>query len=304
MFKSLTIFNFGQNIPDNPANCQIAIKEELAPMQISDLEQIAWASPYGPGHESYICAGSGFIFLTVARLQTLMQPSIISQYVAEKISIIRNQEQREPSKREKIALKEKITEEIRAKALIKKQMITILIDTNNRRLIIASSQKSVVDACLDLIYKTFPKVSLSQIETQIPAISAMKSWLTDKNLNTKLTLLPECELRNSNENSVIKFKGLDLHSESILNHICEDTLVQKLSLVFDEKVQFVLNADGSITSIKFLEYVQTAKANIFTENMQAEIDADLIVSADALTECLNSLISILGGVVTAEVETV
>ena len=296
MFKALTTFLITDQIPSNPENCQLAAKSESAPVEISATEVIAWASPYGPGHESFVSSANGKILMTVEKSQKLIPAAVLNQTVNEQLSIIRHQENREPSKRERAALKEKVLCEMTTKAFTKKQYINICIDAKNSMLLISSTQKAVVDACLDLVYKTFPRIELEAIATEISTAKAMTDWLRQQALPHPFTLMHECELKDTEDNSTIKFKGLDLLSDDVIGHLNPNTQVQKLVLVHDEKMQFTLSADFSVSGIKYLEYVQNEKANVFTENMQAEIDADFIVSADVIAECLNDLIKALGGI--------
>ena len=302
MLKSLTIYQISEQAPTNPENCQLAAEAEKSPIEISQTEKIYWASPYGHGNERMVMACNGTIMMCVIKEQKLIPTAILNQSVNEQLSLIRYQENREPSKKEKAVLREKIFCEMSVKAFVKKQKINIVIDPSNSKLLIATTQKALVDACLDLVYKTFPMLSLEQFNCNLPASTAMTSWLKQKAMPYPFTLLNDCEFRNTEENSVIKFKGVDLLSEDVLIHLNENTLVQKMLLVHDEKMQFTLNADGSISGIKYLEYVQTEKANIFTENLQAELEADFLVSADVISECLKSLVTALGGIVTAEEE--
>lgn len=302
MFKSFVTFSIDSQVP-NPQNCQLAAEAEAAAVEISEFESIAWASPYGPGNESLVAAGNGMIMMAIEKSQKLIPAAVVTQNVAEQLAIIRNTEQREPSKREKASIKEKIFCEMTVKAFVKKQLIKICLDPVNNRLLIACTQKSTIDACLDLLYKTFPKLSLEALSTQIPAATAMTSWLQQKSIPAPFILMNECEFQNTENNSTIKFKGLELLEDEVLCHLTPSTQVRKMALVFDEKLQFTLSADGIISGIKYLEYIQTEKAGIFTETAQAEIDADFIVSIDAINSCLNQLISALGGIVTTEEET-
>lgn len=303
MFKSFVIFTSQSQLPSNPENCQLAAESESAPIEISELESIAWASPYGYGNKSLVVAGNGMILMAIEKSQKLIPGAVVTQNVNEKLSELRNLEQREPSKREKASIKEKILCEMSVKAFVKKQIIHICLDPTNQRLIIANTQKATIDACLDLIYKTFPKISLENLQTQTPIATAMTSWLKQSSPEN-LCLLHECELRDTENNSSIKFKGIELQHDDVLCHLNSTTIVQKLSLVYDEKIQFGLNADGTISGIKYLEYIKTEKAGIFTESLQAEIDADFIISIDVINNCLNTLISALGGLLIEEEETV
>lgn len=303
MFKSFVTFAITSQIP-NSQNCQLAAEAESAKLEISELESIAWTSPYGPGNESYVSAGNSMILMAIEKSQKLIPAAVISQNVNEQLAMIHNQEQRIPSKREKASIKEKIFCEMSVKAFVKKQSIKICFDPINKRLIIACTQKATIDACLDLLYKTFPKLSLETLSTQTPPATAMTSWLKQKNHPETFTLLPECELHDTENNSTIKFKGVDLFEDEVSCHLNPSTQVRKLSLIYDEKLQFTLSSEFVISGIKYLEYIQTEKAGIYTESAQAELDADFIVSIDAINSCLNALIATLGGILIQEEETV
>lgn len=302
MFKSLSVFQITEQAPANPENCHLAAESEKAPIEISDTEKLTWASPYGYGHDSFVMSCNGVILMTIEKAQKLIPSAVINQNVTEQLSVIRHQEQREPSKREKAVIREKVFCEMSVKAFVKKQKVNIVIDPKNNRLLISTTQKALVDACLDLIYRTFPKIGLTAYECNLPASTAMTTWLKQKALPIPFTLLNDCEFRDTEENSSIKFKGIDVLSDDVLCHLTNSTLVQKLALVYDEKVQFTLNSDGTISGIKFLEFVQSEKANIFTENLQAELEADFMVSADAIADFLTSLTEALGGIIIQEEE--
>lgn len=298
LFKSFLFYQITK-LPQNltAESAQNALTTEQAPLTANSLEQLKWMSPFGYGHPELVHTIGNHLLICAERTQKLLPASIINQAVKEETSIIANQEGRQVSRREIAAIREKIYGQMISKALLKKSQIMAYIDIKNKRLIIGTTNKTLADMFLDLLFKTFSELCVAKPETILPSGIAMTGWLKNNTLPQAFSFANDCEVVDLEEKqSKLKFKGLDLLDKEILSHLTPSRQVAKLALLFNDKLQFVLNQDLSISALKYLDLIQEDRAQMTTETQAAELDADFAIASEAINALIDELVSALGGI--------
>ncbi|KJV08001.1 hypothetical protein VZ94_00860 [Methylocucumis oryzae] len=181
-----------------------------------------------------------------------------------------------------------------ADAPVVEERILGYIDNLNGFVVINTASAKKAEAFLTLLRKTLGTLSVVPINTNHRPDAVMTNWLkTFSSIPESFEANDECQLEIDNdEKSVVKCKHLDLTSDEIGAHIETGMSVTKLSLTWNDRVSFVLNAD---LTLKRLEFFETQDDNQDDDDLTTKFEADFMIMHGEITALLKDLISAFGG---------
>ena len=110
----------------------------------------------------------------------------------------------------------------------------------------------------------------------------MTDWLNNEPPEWA-TLLEDCKLKDFNIDNEITFKRQLLEVEEVLNLIGAGNLVISLALQRENHLNFTLNADGTLSKLKFYDVVLGQNDDIQNEEVHQRFDADFLLMTSELS---------------------
>ncbi|HBU6158999.1 TPA: recombination-associated protein RdgC, partial [Escherichia coli] len=131
---------------------------------------------------------------------------------------------------------------------------------------------------------------------ETPIELTMTDWVRSGSAPAGFGLGDEAELKAILEDGGIgRFKKQTLVSDEIHVHLEAGKVVTKLSIDWQQRIQFVLCDDGSIKRLKFSNEITEQNDDIDREDAAQRFDADFVLMTGELISLINGLTTSLGG---------
>lgn len=236
------------------------------------------------------------------RYDRVLPGNVIKKAVDDKVAEIEARELRKVGRKEKLALKEQITDDMLPRAFIKESNLAAWLD--KKYICVDATSHNKAEGLVSKLREALPPFPAALARTVTTARSAMTSWLRDGNAPGRFMLDSDCVLNDTTDSSgtQITFKRADLVSEEIINHLNTGKEVTSLGLIWDEKIRFILTDTMQIKRIQFLDVLQEEanQAGANGGDASALFEATFTLVSEEMHQLINELLESLGGLEKAD----
>ncbi len=295
-FKNLRLYRLTQPFSLTPE----ALAEKLAskpfqPCGGLDLTRYGWVPPLGRHGTSLVHATGGCLMVCAKKQEKILPGAVVNEHLDERVSQIEAAEKRRVSRKERKDLKDEVIFSLLPKAFTRSRLDFAYIDTQSRLIVVnAASAKRAEDLLTALreALETLP--CLPVVASSAPAL-VMTQWLAQGHANAPFAMGEECDLLAPKDGRIVRCKKQDLSADEIRNHLTVGLAVQKMSLVWNDALQFVLDDQLSIKRLKFADALLEKAQERNPETAAEAFDTDFAVMALELRQFVHALLEALGG---------
>lgn len=235
------------------------------------------------------------LLLKLKREDKVLPGGVIRDALDKKVAEIEASQLRKPGRKEKIQLKEQITDDLLPRAFTRASAVSGYLDMSRGWLMVSSSTSSKAENFVSTLRECLPPFPCALPRTVLSPHSVMTDWLAAGEASNGFELDSEATMQDSSENgAIIKVKRQDLTADEIREHIQTGKQVTELGLIYRERIRFVLTDKLQLKRLQFLDVIQE-EASQAGDDLAALFDATFLLMSEELGELVNDLVAALGG---------
>ena len=279
-----------------------SLSEKLAEhaFQACSKQQTAsygWVPPLGRHASDYVHAANGYMMVCARQQERLLPASVINEQLDEKITLLQEQENRHVSRKEKQSIKEELIFDLLPRAFVRSRLQYAYIAPQQGWLVVNSASASRAEELLNALREAAGSLSVIPLSCKNIAAHSMTAWLKNSDAPSPFVLGNECELKDlQQQGSLIRCKQQDLLADEITAHIDAGMMVSKLHLIWNERIDCLVDEKLGIKRLKFSELIQEQADSQNTEDAAAQFDANFAIMTAELADFVGDLTRAFGGV--------
>lgn len=296
-FKNILVYRLNKEI----ALSMDELEQQLAslaftPCSSQDMTRTGWVSPMGDRGEALIHVTGKQVMMCARKEDKILPATVIKQALQDKVEKLEGEQGRKLKKTEKATLKDEVVHTLLPRAFSKFSQTFIWLDLEKQLVIVDSGSAKRAEDNLALLRKTLGSLPVVPLNFNESVELKMTEWVRSGELPAGFTLMDEAELKAVlDEGGVIRCKKQELVSDEIATHIEAGKFVTKLSVDWEDRLQFMLCDDGSIKRIKFSETLREQNDDIDKADFAQRFDADFVLMTGELSTLIERVTEVLGG---------
>lgn len=297
-FKQLSIYVLGKPVDTE------ALAEQLAKRPFTDPTGLEWFSQgwvKPAAHiEQPVYTQRAYELVSLRRDDKVLPDGVIRDALDKKVAEIEAAEQRKVRRKEKLAMKEQITDDLLPRAFSRSGRTSAYLDQARGFLMVDSASPSKAERLLSALREALPPFPATLPRTKVAPHTLMTDWLAAGEASGDFVLDADATLQDSSENGAkIKISRADLTAEEIRQHIATGKQVTELGLIWRERICFVLTDQLRLKRVQFLDVLQE-EASQAGDDAASLFEATFLLMSEELGELVTDLIAAMGGLVEPE----
>ena len=295
-FKNLVVYRLASqwSITASELEEQCA-QTSLRPCGAFDMQSRGWV--HSSVAKRYVHTTQGNMLIALGVEQKLLPASIVRQVAADRAVEIEAQQGYPVGRRQMRELKERVTEELRARALTRRTMTRAWIDPKNGWFVIDAAggarADAVVETLRDTLGGTFP---VQFLDVERSPQQSMASWLMLGDAPTRFTIEQDLELQSVDKTkATIRYARHPLDGKEIRTHLQGGMYATRLGLTWNDRVSFILTEKLQIKRLEFLHIAKEKGDGEGEVSAEEQFDMDFALMAGELSQLLSDLALALGG---------
>ncbi|MCE9839226.1 recombination-associated protein RdgC [Proteus terrae] len=296
-FKNILVYRLNKEIALSMDELEQQLSSlAFTPCSSQDMTRTGWVSPMGDRGEALIHVTGKQVMMCARKEDKILPATVIKQALQDKVEKLEGEQGRKLKKTEKAPLKDEVVHTLLPRAFSKFSQTFIWLDLEKQLVIVDSGSAKRAEDNLALLRKTLGSLPVVPLNFNESVELKMTEWVRSGELPAGFTLMDEAELKAVlDEGGVIRCKKQELVSDEIATHIEAGKFVTKLSVDWEDRLQFMLCDDGSIKRIKFSETLREQNDDIDKADFAQRFDADFVLMTGELSALIERVTEVLGG---------
>jgi recombination associated protein RdgC len=291
IFKNMVAYRLpnGWNLNNNKLENSLF---KLRDRSCGSIEKSAcgWESPFG---NQMVHSVHGHRYIKMRVEEKVLPSSVIKKELKFRCSVIKQQQGRDPGRKEIKEIKEAIEMELLPKAFVKERYVPIWIDQKGEWIGIDASSRKKADEAITMLVSCVDDLPMIQpINTTESPTSLMRTWLSNEEASNGFSIDDECELIGQGDvQSSVKYAKHALNGQDVHQHLDEGKLPISLGVSYEDKIAFVFNEGLELKKIELIGFNEESGS----EDRQELFDGMFLCQVEVLSQALKSLVLACGG---------
>jgi recombination associated protein RdgC len=294
-FKNLIVYR----LPENWAVSAAELEEQLSrrPLQACgafEMQSRGWA--HASVAQRYVHTTNGQHMIALGVEQKLLPASIIKQVTTERAAELEQQQGYPVGRRQLRELRERVTEELRARAFSRRRVTRAWIDPQHGWFVIDAAGGARADELVETLRDTLGSLPVTFLETERSPQAGMAAWLMLGDAPLRFVLDQDLELQAVDQSkATVKYVRHPLEGKEIQAHLSAGKYVTRLGLTWADRVSFVLTEKLEIKRLQFLHIAKEKDDGAAEITPEERFDMDFALMTGELSQLLADLTQALGG---------
>ncbi len=297
-FKNLVVYRLPADWSVAPAELEekLALRS-LQPCGSFDMRSRGWV--HASAAERFVHTTHGNHLIALGVEQKLLPASIIRQVAADRAKVVAEQQGFPVGRRQMREIKERVTEELRARALTRRSVTRAWIDPAHGWLVVDAAGAARADELIETLRDTLGSLAVLFIETERSPSAAMSAWLALGDAPPRFIIDQDLELQAADQSkATIRYTRYPLEAREIRQHVTSGMHAMRLGLTWNDRISFVLTDKLQIKRVEFLAIDKDSPRQEAGDEReiaeQEQFEIDFMLMAGELNQLLAELSQALG----------
>ena len=288
-FKNLFLYRLPAGWSMSAAGLETQLSQRtLLPCGSFDMHSRGWVHPSGIQRLVHTINGHHLIALGVD--EKLLPASIIRQVAGERAIEMERDQGFPVGRRQMRELRERVTEELRARALTRRRMTRAWIDPQHGWFGTRAAE------VIETLRATLGSFGVQFLETERSPHASMAAWLMLGDAPSRFVIDEDLELQAVDQSkATVRYSRHTLEGKEIRAHLSSGKYVTRLGLTWNDRVSFVLTDKLQIKRLQFLHISKDSADGESQLSSDEQFDIDFALMAGELAQMLAELREELGG---------
>lgn len=293
-FKNLCIYRLPPEFDLSPADFEARLETHpLQPCGHFDMSTRGWV-PVGPTARLLHAIGTHQL-IALAVEQKLLPSSVIRQVAADQAVHIAAEQGFPVGRKQMRDLKLRVTEELRARALVKRTITHAWIDRDHGWFIVDAASAARAEEVVETLRETLGSFAVTPVDAARSPQVAMGKWLMHGNVGHRMNIDDDLELQAADlSRATIRYVRHAFDNAEVRKYFATGFVATRLGLTWNARISFVLTDKLQVKRVQFLE-MEKAGEGAADLDPQEQFDIDFAVMSGELAKLLGDLMEALGG---------
>jgi len=296
MFRNLRFYHISSSWPNTEEKLSATLSENpFTPCGAYSERTAGWEAPAELDNAPLCRRLNGADLLQLRTQSRVLPMAAIKEAVEEKIIEYRSRMEQDPPRSELRRLREETRDELLPKALLRSERSRACFIQAESLLVIDAGTDTKAEWFIDQLRTCFGQFSCTPLTfNKSPGELLKRIFLGETPLG--FSLGRECRMQDlSDSRSIVTWREFELTDQSIRRHVIDGMKLTHLGIGFDALLSCVINEDGVISKLKFIEGDAIDTPDY--EDPLARLDADFVLLTGTISRIVDALKKLLGGYV-------
>jgi recombination associated protein RdgC len=294
-FKNLLVYRLNPDFSVSAAELEEKLTQRsLQPCGSFEMQSRGWV--HSSPAQRYVHTSHGQHLIELGVEQKLLPASIIRQVATERAKELEQQQGYPVGRRQMRDLKERVTEELRARALTRRRTTRAWIDPKNFWFIVDAAGGARADEMTETLRDTLGSLPVQLLDVERSPQTSMASWMLLGDAPMRFAIDQDLELQAVDQSKAsIRYARHTLDGKEIKAYLNSGMYVSRLGLTWNDRISFVLTEKLQVKRIEFIGISNSKSDEQSALAPEEQFDIDFALMCGELSKMLSDLVEALGG---------